>query len=364
MDASLYQPLFLTIIALLCVITGYRYFTSPDSHLQETQNDWSVSLLLSIVFVFWMGMRPVSGTYFGDTINYALEYANKEVSTVAMDWHNEWIWQWLMMGCKSLGLSVHIFFTVVEAGYILSALWAVKRFMPSKPLLGMLFVWSALMFFTFSTNGLRNGLACHLILLAISFLYDDKYVTGGILCLVAFGIHRSVMLPIVGTLASLYLIKDPKHAIYFWVASIGISLVAGNAATSFFASLGFDDRMSSYSQLDNDMSEFSKTGFRWDFLLYSAMPVWMAWYVCVKRQIQDNWYNALCVTYCLCNAFWIMVIRSSFSNRFAYLSWFLYPIMIAYPLVNLPVWQDQDRKTGGILLTYCGFTLFMQLFVW
>ena len=90
----------------------------------------------------------------------------------------------------------------------------------------------------------------------------------------------------------------------------------------------------------------------------------MAWYVCIKRQISDNWYNALCTVYCLCNAFWIIVIRSSFSNRFAYLSWFLYPIMIAYPLVNLPVWNDQDRKTGQILLAYCGFTVFMQLIYW
>ena len=67
---------------------------------------------------------------------------------------------------------------------------------------------------------------------------------------------------------------------------------------------------------------------------------------------------------CLCNAFWIMVIRSAFSNRFAYLSWFIYPIVIAYPLVNLRVWDDQDRKTGWILLSYVGFTAVMIAFVW
>ncbi len=364
MDASLYQPLFLAIIAIFCLIIGFGYLSSPDYQLQERPGNILTPLLMSIFFVFWIGMRPISGVYFGDTANYAREYINKEVSIVEMDWHSEWIWQWLMMMCKGTGMSVHVFFTIVEAGYILSALWAVKRFLPFNPMLGMLFVWASLMFFSFGTNGLRNGLACHFILLAISFLYDDKYVIGGILCLVAFGIHRSVMLPIVATLAGIFLIKNPQTAIYIWFASIGVSIVAGDAATSFLASLGFDDRMSSYTLGDNNMSQFSQTGFRWDFLLYSAMPVLMAWYVCGKRQIQDNWYNALCVTYCLCNAFWILVIRSSFSNRFAYLSWFLYPILIAYPLVNLPVWQDQDRKTGIILLTYCGFTLFMQLVYW
>ncbi len=364
MDASLYLPLFLAIISLLCAITGYRYIASYDYHLQETQNSWYAPLSITIVLVFWIGMRPISGQYFGDTANYALEYANKEKAFVIMDWHSEWIWQWLMMGCKGIGLSVNMFFTIVEAGYMLSVFWAVKRFMPGNTMLGMLFVWSSLMFFTFGTNGLRNGLACHLILLGMSFLYGAKYVAGIISFLIAFGIHRSVMLPILGTITGMYIIKNPKYAIYCWIASIGVSLVVGNAVTSLIDSMNFDSRMSSYSQLDNDTSEFSRTGFRWDFLLYSAMPICMAWYVSVKRKIQDNWYNALSVAYCLCNAFWVIVIRSSFSNRFAYLSWFLYPIIIAYPLVNLPIWQDQDRKTGVILLSYCGFTLFMQLVFW
>jgi hypothetical protein len=363
MEASLYQPLFLLIITLLCLITGSRYLISSGNILQQTQEGWLFPFALSIVFVLWIGMRPVSGA-FGDTVNYALGYANMNLDTVEVDWHSEWIWQWFTMGCKKAGLSVHLYFTLIETGYILSAWLAVRKFLPTHPMLGMLFVWSSLMFFTFGTNGLRNGLACHLILLAMAFLFEDKYIVGGFLCLVAFGIHRSVMLPVVAILAGIFLIRNPKVAIAFWVVSIGLSQVAGGPITAFFASLGFDERMSSYTSSDADMSQFSSTGFRWDFLLYSAMPVLMAWYVCVKRQIQDNWYNALCVTYCLCNAFWIIVIRSSFSNRFAYLSWFLYPLMIVYPLVNLPVWRDQDQKTGLILLSYCGFTLFMQFVYW
>ena len=59
-----------------------------------------------------------------------------------------------------------------------------------------------------------------------------------------------------------------------------------------------------------------------------------------------------------------MVIRSAFSNRFAYLSWFLYPLVIAYPLVNMPLREDQDRLTGLILLAYGGFSAFMWFIFW
>ena len=60
------------------------------------------------------------------------------------------------------------------------------------------------------------------------------------------------------------------------------------------------------------------------------------------------------------NAFWIMVIRAEFSNRFAYLSWFLYPIVLAYPLLKLKIWpKTQGNKTAVIMAGHLAFTLLM-----
>lgn len=364
MSASLYEPLYLALILLLSCWIGFRGIISNDYTQQEKGSHFLLPLIISVALAFWFGYRPIS-YLFGDTGNYAHIYRITQIRNVTMDWHQEWVWQWLVIGCKSAGFRVEEFFTLVAAGYIFSALWAVKRLMPRNPLLGMLFVLAGLMFFSYGVNGIRNGLACHLVLLAITFLLDDKYLVGTLLCLAAFGIHRSTLLPIAATFAGIFLIRDVRYAIIFWMASIFISLLAGDTISSFFASLGFDDRMTEYTTARGiDMRLFSRTGFRWDFLLYSAAPIVMAWYVCVKRQIRDNWYDVICTAYCLCNAFWVMVIRVAFSNRFAYLSWFLFPVVIAYPLINLPIWEDQDRKTGWILLAYSGFSVFMLLFVW
>lgn len=341
-----------------------RYINSPKYSLQEKGNSFIFPLIVSIILSLWLGNRTHSGFYFGDTNNYALIYKiiNTNISTI--DWNKEWLWDWLMIFCKKLNLSATNFFVLIEFGYILTALGAIIRFTPNNPLLGMLFVWSSLFFYSFGINGIRNGLACHIILLALSFLLDSKYIIGAILCFTAFSIHKSTMLPIAAIITGFIFKNKVKYAICVWLLSIPLSLIAGSAATSFFASLGFDDRMSSYSDANADMSMFSSSGFRWDFLFYSCFPVIMAWYVCIKRQINDNWYNVICITYCLCNAFWILVIRAAYSNRFAYLSWFIYPIVIAYPLINLPIWEDQDKKTGLILLAYSGFTLFMNIVYW
>jgi hypothetical protein len=85
----------------------------------------------------------------------------------------------------------------------------------------------------------------------------------------------------------------------------------------------------------------------------------MIWYVTKYRRFSDPEYTAVANAYLLSNAFWIMVIRAAFSNRFAYLSWFIYPIVIAYPLLRMNVWKDQDRKTTIILFFYSAFTFFM-----
>ena len=75
----------------------------------------------------------------------------------------------------------------------------------------------------------------------------------------------------------------------------------------------------------------------------------------------DFVFNVIANTYILANSFWIMVIRASYSNRFAYLSWFLYPLVFAYPLSRMNIWEKQERKTAFILLAYTGFTLIMFL---
>ena len=150
---------------------------------------------------------------------------------------------------------------------------------------------------------------------------------------------------------------------YFWGISILISLLAGNTLAYLFAGLGFDDRLSDYLLVDVDESVFSRVGFRWDFLLYSAVPVLLGWYIIYRKRIYDKVFILLLGTYILANAFWIMIIRAEYSNRFAYLSWFLYPVVLAYPLLKLKIWpKSQGQKAASIMIAHIAFT-FLMVFI-
>lgn len=364
MPASLYHPLYFIVVGILCMAVSFRYISSPDFRLQTSNNQSLFPYILCLGFIFWLGFRPISGYYFGDTANYAFEYVGLQSDNeVDFNWKSEWLWAILMLICKSLDFPVSVFFTIVEAGYFLFAFAAIRKFLPSNPLLGLLFLLSSLMFYNFGVNGLRNGLACSILFLAITYFLENKYLPAVIVCILAFGTHRSMALPIMAILLARYVVKDYRYAVYGWIACIIISVVAGNLFVNLLGDIGFDERLSNYNTSEYDDS-FSSSGFRIDFLIYSVPPIILSWNLLVKHKIKDDWYRILSTAYCIANAFWILIIRIAFTNRFAYLSWFLYPILIAYPIMNLPIWRDQDKKIGLTLAIYCSFTLFMQLIVW
>lgn len=340
--------------------------TSGQTLLDSPKSQGLLAILLGLYISFWFGDRSPQG--YGDTINYYMGYQNYDAdSWVGFTFQrgSEWVWNGMEGFFKSNGFSFTTFMTCVALGYVMSAVFAAIKFCPTSPYLCTLFVLTSLNFYGFGVNGLRNGLACHMVMLAISFLLDDKRIIAGALAFLAFGVHRSCLLPVAAVIGAVTVIKNPRWAFAFWLSSIPVSLVAGGAITNFFSGLGFDDRMSTYtSGMYADENEFSSTGFRWDFLIYSALPIAFYWYVNIAKGLRDGWYNVIAITYMLSNAFWVMVIRAEFSNRFAYLSWFLYPIVICYPLTNMKIWDNQDSNAGWWLLGYFFITVGIYHFVW
>lgn len=402
---SLYHPIYIWTVFVFCLILYLMYSGSDNCNLLLKKRSALPALVLIVLLIYFVGNRPLSGRYFGDTSNYALSYkllTLKGDVAANVDMEEEWLWAFIMNMCKSFKFDTNAWFSVIATGYFGFVFVALRRMLKEGVWLAMLFFLSAFSTFTYSTNGIRNGLACSLLTLALSFSMKHNDAVSGaynkdsdnswnlilafVLVFFAFGIHRSTMLPIASAFMALFVIKNPKYALYFWMACIPLSLVFGGAATNFFAGLGFDDRMSSYAiDASKSKDSFSHTGFRWDFLLYSAMPVLLVWYVNKKIEEHERLvgsqpsgevpagtgyiadaasmkaYNVLATTYLLSNAFWVMVCRAEFSNRFAYLSWFLYPILLAFAVVRLHIWEDQDRKAAMILLAHAGFTLVMFL---
>lgn len=359
-----YNTVFLYIVVVLTLFVSFKMSGQSYDTIRRGDNNSIVALGLCTILALWIGMRPL-WVGFGDSVFYEHTFnLMKNHISGSYEESTEWVWNNLTYYCSQT-MDVSSYFTIIAIGYFGFTYLASRVLTPNNVLASVLFIMGAFSFYTYGTNGLRNGLACSITLTAIAFLTTSRknLIIGLLLAFLAVNIHRSTLLPIASLLASIYIVKQFKWAYTFWILSIIISLVAGGAVTAMFAGLGFDGRESYLTSFHDGM--FSHTGFRWDFLIYSMMPIVLGYYVIIKKGIEDKTYTILLNTYTLANAFWVMVIRANYSNRFAYLSWFMYPIVLAYPLLKLDIWgESQGKRTAQIMLAHIGFTWFMTTFYW
>ncbi len=349
------QYFMLLLIVLMILFYSYSGDLSNPSTLQNFTT-WGTVFV--VFFILYIGQRQVNYR-FGDTVNYNKAYnalLNGQQLTITKDF----LFNYMMVFCSKL-MSVRSFFLLVDILYVVPVVLFSKKYFKNYWFFAFVMFAGSFSFWTYGTNGLRNGLGTAIFILALYF-YDKKpwlYLFLG----VSYFMHASLIIPIAAFVVS-GIYKNPKAYLYLWLASIPLSLAGGSAWSTFFASIGFEeDRTAGYltggSAEYND--NFSQTGFRFDFLLYSASAIFAGWYFIFKKKIIDPFYIHVFGIYCIANAFWILVITAAFSNRFAYLSWFLMPAVIAYPMFRYKIWEDQSRRFAIILFLYFMFTFFMNV---
>lgn len=307
------------------------------------------------MLLLYMGLRPVGSGYFGDTENYAAGYQLLQKGAV-MKIESDYLFNYLMKFCSNF-MDINSFFLLVDVLYIVPYFFFTRKYFGKYWFFAMFMFVSSYSFWTFGTNGLRNGLATSFFIMALYF-YDRKYLTY-LWFVLGYFMHASLIIPIAAFVVS-GIYKNPKIYLYIWLVSIPISLVGGSSWGTLFSTLGFEDRTAGYlTNSDQFMNQFSQTGFRWDFVIYSGSAVFAGAYFIFKKKITDPFYIHIFGMYCIANAFWILLITAAFSNRFAYLSWFLMPAIIAYPMFRYKIWTEQYKIFGGVLFIYFMFTYYM-----
>ena len=337
-------------------LNGYAIISQKDNYLPL--------ILFCVFFILFFGLRPVSYV-FGDTIVYnstyntmqnygvyGLKIQNDGTIDVLESAGHDWLFYSAMFICAQI-MSVNFFFLIVMYLYIAMMYLGCRKFDYKHGATLMLFCIGAFSFYSYSVNGLRHGVACSFLILALARLCRGDKIWPVILAFVALGCHKSVVLPIICAVFTYY-VRKPKYMYMVWIGSVLISLTIGGYLSNMLSLIGFDDRLAQNLQEGADVAGSwgveMESRFRWDFLLYSFMPILLGWYTIFKRKIYNNTYLILLGTYIYANAFWVILIRSLFSNRFAYLSWFLYPIVLAYPLLNFPIFKNQHTKKVAWIL--------------
>lgn len=358
---TIYSDLFYHFMLFMVVVLSLSIYAKTIDDPGIRSLSAKIGLLIVILVLLYTGSRQVS-SLFGDTVNYNKGYQILQGGG-ALNITNDYVFNYFMLLCSKI-MSVRLFFFLDAVIYIIPMYLFSKKYLGSYWFYGFVMFAASFSFWPYGVNGIRNGMATSVFILGLVY-YQKKWIMYALFAL-SFGIHNSLIIPIAAFItAGMY--KNPKVYFYIWLASIPLSLVGGNFWGTFFTSLGLgDDRAGAYldteaiaSLAKNERTSFSQTGFRWDFVLYSATGVFAGWYFLIKNKVHDKFYIHLWGVYMIANAFWILVIRAAFSNRFAYLSWFLMAPVIIYPLLRYRFSPTQNRILSGVLLLYYLFTYVM-----
>lgn len=179
--------------------------------------------------------------------------------------------------------------------------------------------------------------------------------------LLSIGFHHSMKVPLMAFVLA-KMIRNPKWFFYGWILSVMLAAAHVSFFQNLFASYS-DEKAKGY--LISDQSDdivYAKGGFRIDFIIYSAMPVWIGYQLVMKkkRKISDTYRVLLCY-YLTTNAAWMLCMYAEFTNRIAYLSWFLYPIVLVYPFLKENWGANKYRMFAKVMGWHLAFTVFMEM---
>lgn len=345
--AYLYQNIYLLIVSVLTLaLVGYR----KDL---DTKENITGSSLLCLFLVFFIGLRPHKTSYFGDTLNYASWWGLQKWHGFQWDTSNI-IFDNLYNYMGSFFSDATCFFVIIAAIYFFLMLVACRKLFPSNTLIIYLVCLAAFSTYTYGTNGIKAGAAASLFLMALA--YRDKMWISILFLLLSWGFHHSMQLPVAAYLLTL-VFKKKEWYFYGWLFCLLMAIGHVTFFQSLFAGMT-DESGSSYLTTDSDWG--GQSGFRIDFVIYSAMPVLMGYYVKYKYELEDELYDIMLHIYLVCNGIWMLCMYAQFTNRIAYLSWFMYPVLLIYPCYAI---DDENHPLvlirKKVVLCHLGFTLFM-----
>lgn len=357
--AVFYQFFYLLFVAIITLVVASKYNVSANTtqfnYLEKETSVWLIVLFM----VLFIGFRPLD-MLFVDMGHYAEMYM-RVYDGIAMNFSlttDNIIFDNLLAWWGSVRLGYTSFFVFIALIYFGCAYLGIRRLFPTHKLAAYLVFLAAFSTFSYGTNGIKAGAAASIFIWAMGYRDNMKICIP--LVLLSWGFHHSMQLPVAAFILT-WFYKSPKVYYYTWAFCMLMALMHVGAFASLFASYS-DERGAGYLTSVNGGMEGTKGGFRIDFIIYSAIPILIGYIMEMKRKIQVSpLYRDIIHLYICINGIWMLCMYAEFTNRIAYLSWFLYPIVLIYPFLCENWGSDKYMMFGRVMRLHLGFTIFMNM---
>ena len=356
--AIYYHDIFLFVVSLMTIIlcTQYAGYTS-NRWTSAKKSSWKGVFLFTLFMVVFIGLRPRS-EIFADMMGYVTATEEGWWDIDDIRWDTNYLFVPLMFFLSSLHASGEVAMLVLAFIYFGAAMLATSKIFPKDKLLAMVVYCGAFITFANATNGMKAGCATALFLCAVA--YFENKIASILFLFLSLGFHHAAQLLLV-VYVICYFYR--KHSVYlvFWCICLLLAILRITYFQTLFGAWT-DDHGAEYLLIEatnRDSGFGGKTGFRYDFVLYSLVPIVLGYYAIYKKNIRNNHYIFMLNVYTLTNAIWMLCMYAPFTNRIAALGWGLYSILILFPVLQ-PEWHKKNNNVVQIVAySHLGFTLIM-----
>lgn len=342
-----YMTAFFSTITVLSAIGSLPLLRHRELDKFPEANLLIGTITLLVVATLFIGLRNPYGSwrYFGDTYKYTLIYLNIQNDPLWTSGKDYGFFYYVKFIASFF--NVQMFFLITSILYIFPVYYTFHKWFKKYAFFAVVLYVTSMSFWPFGINGLRNGLATSLFVFALAF-YDRKWIMYGIIGL-SISFHTSMILPTLA-LITVHFYNNTKVLIGVWLASVPISFLFGRQLITVInfllsSSVGLVDERGDFNEVDSGL--FAKSSFRIDFIIYSAIVIYLGYYFIYKVKFNNKFYTKILNLYIIANTIWLYFIYFPYTNRVAYLSWFLIPILIIYPIVYATQLKNQSYFMAG-----------------
>lgn len=356
-----YSHIYIWFVAILSLVVFQQYANYPQSRICEVRRRpiGGIIILMTIISLF-IGDRPVSGLYFHDMAGYSSIYSIQMGEHFDFDWSaTNFLFDNYLLFLASLSIPQEFFYLSIAFIYFSCMAWACSSLFPRDKMAAFLVCLGAFSTFSYGTNGIKAGVAASIFLVAIALYEKRKLLWAILFALISLGFHHS-MIVLVAAFVVCHFVRNSKVYFAFWAFAFVIALLHITFFQQLFAGFADEQGASYLTGTEGYMRRDIFGGFRIDFIIYSSAPIVVGWHALIRKRIVSKEYSFILNLYLLSNAIWLLCMYAEFTNRIAYLSWFMLPIVLIYPFLNEKWGKKQYQTFRWVALGHLGFTLFMQ----
>lgn len=266
-------------VILLIIIFNQSLIRFSSHYKRELELKYARILMFLLIAIATLRASTV-GT---DTAGYIRDYEtvrNMTYTMVFQQYINNPGYYLVSKFFSNLGISVQIWFGIIETMYMVAINKIIKKYSGNVMLSYLMFL--TLGFYTFSMAGLKQTMAMAFALLAFNYLVEKKYIVSIILFFISIFFHLTAMVMIFAVL--IYLLKKNKLVLFALLVVFIVTLLYYNAILSYV--LGYMDN-EHYSTYLNDTSYYSAV------VLILQIFILMISVLFIKRYLSNNKKEAI-----------------------------------------------------------------------